>query len=160
VASASDERLSKDCMARDRPRVFVDTNVIFSALRNPDGIPSELLRLGISGRFRWVTSPAALEETIRNVSNKLPGLEDRLALLLAGAELEVVRNASTDLHASLSTSLGRQDAALVGAAIESDVDFFVTGDKRLMASCSALGLSRPRFIPPRELRDKLKSTSE
>lgn len=56
---------------------------------------------------------------------------------------------------SLAVTINAGDAPIVASAIEADVDYFVTGDRRLLTECRALGLDRPVFLSPRELVDRL-----
>src|SRR3972149_1653913 len=67
-----------DMAAADRPRVFLDTNVLVSALYSAGGPPEAILRLHVDERITIVVSQLVVDELIRALRRKLP---DALPLL-------------------------------------------------------------------------------
>ena len=53
--------------AADRPRVFLDTNVLVSALYSAGGPPAAILRLHVEDRITIVVSQLVVEELIRAI---------------------------------------------------------------------------------------------
>lgn len=43
-------------------RVVLDTNVLFSAVFAPAGVPGQLVRLALAGRYQLIVSPKLLDE--------------------------------------------------------------------------------------------------
>src|SRR5687767_5024838 len=62
-------------------RVFIDTNILFSARYSPSGTPSRLLQYA-AGTFQPVLSDRVLDELVRNLLRKQPVLLSQLATLL------------------------------------------------------------------------------
>jgi predicted nucleic acid-binding protein len=69
-----------------KPRVFLDSNVIFSGLYSPKGAPGIIPEHFIKGDISVVVSQQVLEEIIRTVKEKLP---DADKVSYAGAQVEI-----------------------------------------------------------------------
>jgi putative PIN family toxin of toxin-antitoxin system len=131
-------------------RVFLDTNVLFSALQSPKGLPARILRLHADRRIQVVVSAQVLRELVRNVSVKSPENLALLRELIFAGNLEIAVNPSKSATAAVFPRVNWDDAPIVAAAIAADVDYFVTGDKRLVTEI--ITLNPPfRTASPREL---------
>ena len=53
-------------------RLFLDANILFTALHNPTGKAALVIELGIQGRWELFSSAYALEEARRNLERKFP----------------------------------------------------------------------------------------
>ena len=112
-------------------KVFLDSNVLFSAILSPYGAPREILLLSAREAIRTVISRQVMEEVSRNLSRKYPELLDLLPLLFEEARIEMVEDPHPEaIQRALTYLPYPPDATLLAAAEESQVDYFVTGDKQ------------------------------
>jgi len=65
-----------------RPRVFLDSNVLFSGLHSARGAPGIILDHFAKGAVIMVVSPLVLEEVVRTIKSKLPEALPSLYTLL------------------------------------------------------------------------------
>ena len=141
--------------ASARPRVFLDTNVVFSALHSPTGAPAEILRLHIDGNIQMVVSQQVLEELARTISTELPQAVDSVQTLLLSTPPFVVPDPPRPLVDRWSQAVGLADAPVIAAAVEPRVDYFVTADRRLPAKLRASTKAALIAVSPREFLDSL-----
>jgi len=103
-------------------RIFLDANVLFSA-SNHDSHIARLLEI-VSQGHTAVTSDFALEEARRNVQLKRPVWSEGFKTL--AAQLEVTPSVLFDLPVELDA----KDRPILCAAIRSQCDLLVTGDRK------------------------------
>ena len=65
-----------------QPRVFLDSNVLFSGFHSPTGPPGIILRCFVEGKLVVVVSKQILQEVVRTLRKKLPEALWRLLLML------------------------------------------------------------------------------
>ena len=114
---------------RHRPRVFLDSNVVFSGLYSPEGAPGIILEHFVKGSIRVVVSQQVLEEVVRTIRSNLPGALPALRALLVSIPPEVVADPTPQDMKYWMKKLPLGDAAILAAAIGAQPDYFVTGDK-------------------------------
>jgi predicted nucleic acid-binding protein len=142
-------------VSEETPRVFLDTNVLFSGLRTPGGKPHRMLEAATAGSMRAVVSGGVLVELLRNIRRKAPYLLAVLEILLTDTPLEVAPEPSPQQTESwLQAGLG-SDAPIVAAAVLSEVDYFCTGDRRMLENASLLKRAGLRVVTPAELLEAL-----
>ena len=74
---------------KDKVRVFLDSNVIFSGLYSGGGPPGAILEQAVEGGFLPVISRQILDEVVRTIAAKLPAALPALNALLLSMPLEV-----------------------------------------------------------------------
>ncbi|MBI4537233.1 MAG: PIN domain-containing protein [candidate division NC10 bacterium] len=104
-------------------RVFLDTNVLFTAAHNPRGKAAFVIELGAAGHFSLFTSDAACEEAERNLAAKYP---DSLPLLTG--LLDRITPDTADLSSPFSDGLAAKDAVVFQVAVSCCATHFLTGD--------------------------------
>jgi len=110
-------------------KIFLDANVVFSAVHREEGRVQELLALAAAKRHSVMTSRHALEEARRNLEVKSRGFEKRLDRLRERVVL--VGEAPGALVAwARGEGLPLQDAPVLAAAVHAGADLLVTGDAR------------------------------
>jgi hypothetical protein len=119
-------------VSKPKPRVFLDSNVIFSGLYSPDGAPGVILGHFIKGNLRVVVSQQVLEEVIRTIKEKLPDALPALRILLVNMPPEVVVDPKRPDIERWAKYLQMGDAAILAAAISAQPDYFVTGDRHFL----------------------------
>lgn len=135
-------------MAAPSARVFLDSNVIFSALYSPGGAPGILLARFIEGRISVVVSQMVLEEIVRTIADKLPGAIPALRRLLLNAPPQVVPDPTPESLARWAGILTPGDAAIIESAIAARPDYFVTGDNHFLRNKNVAEKSGLRILSP------------
>lgn len=110
--------------------VFLDSNIIYSAVFAPQSKPAKVLTMAIESKIQSYVSLYVLEEVNRNIKRKIPDrtqyfnyiIDSWENCLLAIPTFQQVRNAMNYCEP--------KDAPVVAAAIKANVDFLVTGDKK------------------------------
>ena len=106
-------------------RLFLDANILFTAVHNPKGKAALVIELGQAGLWQLVTSAYALEEARRNLALKFPDGLERLDALAQGLRMSPDA-AAPDCPAGLPD----KDCPIYRAAHACRADVLLTGDLR------------------------------
>lgn len=117
---------------KPRPRIFLDTNVIFSGLYSSVGSPARIIDLLVDGRLEVVISQQVLEEVVRAFKQKLPSKLVALSTLLVNSRLEIRKDPSREEVVRWTELMNADDATILAAAIAAQPDYLVTGDKHFL----------------------------
>ena len=138
-------------MPDSEPRVFLDTNVIFSALYSSRGAPGRVLEYCIEGRCSIVISCQVLDELIRTIKVKFPRALPALKKLLESVPLEITADpAPEEIHRWIK-QIQPADAAILAAVIAAKVDFFVTGDNHFLNNSALINEAGLNIVTPAQL---------
>jgi len=141
---------------RARPRAFLDTNVIFSALYSPSGPPADILRLHIEGKIQMVVSRQILEELARTIAAKLPSAATAtVQTFLLNAPPEVVADPPLPSVKRWARLVDPVDAPVIAAAVEAGADYFVTGDEGFLGKASEIAKRGIAVLSPRQFIEAL-----
>ena len=138
-------------------RLFLDANVLISALRGP-GVCADLLTGPARGQYVAVVSPFVLAETVEVLARKFrtPGEDVREAL--AGLHLETVAEATIRaVRQAAKLVADTDDAPVLAAALQARVEALVTGDAHFFTPAAQ---ARVRVLTPREAIDLITGQSE
>lgn len=128
-------------------RVLIDTNILFSAVLNTDGIPRKAFNKAVSLPNTGIISYQSLEELVTSFCTKFPNkthlLESFLVVTLTSIELVITPNSKLDVEDSIRDP---DDRTIYRAAIKAKADIILTGDKDLLES----GITSPQIITARE----------
>jgi predicted nucleic acid-binding protein len=111
------------------PRVFLDTNVLFSGFYSPKGAPGRILQAWVTGRISIIVSRQVLDELVRTIKQKQPSAIPLLKELLMNAPPEIQADPSAHEVEEWTDQLQFADAAIIAAALNAGVDYFVFGAK-------------------------------
>src|SRR3972149_3772796 len=136
--------------AADRPRVFLDTNVLVSGLYSVTAPPGAILRLHADERITIVVSQLVVDELIRAINRKLPDALPLLRELLLNTPPEVVPDPTPEEIQTFARGVNRSDAPLLAAAVIAGVDYLVRGDAAILRQARRLETGVP-LATPREL---------
>jgi len=126
-------------------RCFIDSNVIISAGLFPNSIPADALRKAFSAQNTAIVCDYSLDEIHRVIGKKFPNraseLEAFLYRTLFSVELVSTPNDSDDDEPNIRDV---DDQPILRAAIKSNADILITGDKDLLES----GVVVPQIVTP------------
>jgi putative PIN family toxin of toxin-antitoxin system len=131
-----------------RPRVFLDSNVVFSGLYSAEGAPGIILERFVKGSIRVVVSQQVLEEVVRTVKAKLPSALPALRRLLVSTPPEVVADPQRRELERWMNKLPLGDAVILAAAIGAQPDYFITGDRHFTESPGVAEEAGLRIVTP------------
>ena len=130
----------------------LDTNVLISGLLF-NGVPRQLLKHALSGRFSLVLSPAILEELHGVLRRPKFGLTPEF-VQIAVRELETIATIVYPTVSHKAVKSDPKDDMIVDCAVEGKADYIVSGDNHLLSIAIALGIS---IVTPKELLQHLTS---
>jgi len=131
-----------------KPRVFLDSNVIFSGLHSPEGAPGEILTLFIRGEIVVVVSPQVLEEAVRTLKTKLHTALPLFKTMLLSVPPIVATDPSPKEITLWREYLSLGDAAVFTAAVSARPDYFVTGDSHFTGNPDLAEKAKLRIVTP------------
>ena len=111
-----------------RSRIFIDTNVWFSAFY---GSPhaERIIKAHIEGKIQAIISKQVLDELVRNISAKIPHAVIPLKNLLEATPPLIVADPQ-GVPQKLGPMVQRKDQSIMASAIRSKVTIFVTGNTK------------------------------
>lgn len=109
-------------------QLFLDANVIFTAVLSPEGRAQSLFDLDEGGFGTLITSSFAVDEVRRNIALKYPHKAGRLESLLE--QCRVVPEAPPGRGLWAKNLLPAKDAPILAAAVTAKAELLVTGDKK------------------------------
>ena len=113
-----------------KPKVFLDTSALFSAVHSETGGARLILKLGEAEAISLWVGPWVLREAEGVLNRKSPGSKGYFALLLDRSKVQVGREADeTALHEAQAVIAYLPDAQVVAEALTAGVDYFVSFDR-------------------------------
>jgi predicted nucleic acid-binding protein len=106
-------------------RLFLDSNVLFTAVHNPDGKASLVIELAAVGNWEVVTSAYCLAEARLNLEKKQPAALGRLSEVLG-----TVRLVPDVAGERCTLSVPEKDRPVFASAQRCKATHFLTGDRR------------------------------
>lgn len=113
----------------NRPRIFLDTSVLFAAVLSAGGDSRLVLKLGEAGAISLWLGSRVLQEADGVVLRKAPQTRPLLALLLSRAEVMTGPDAAALARARTVVSYA-PDAHVLAEALSAEADYFVTLDRQ------------------------------
>jgi len=126
-------------------RLFIDTNVIISAILFPNSSVAEFMRYAIAWHT-LVTSQYVVDELYAVFERKFPNQIETLETFLIELSYELVDidNIEPASRDDLTFLRDQADLPIVIAAIYSHCDYLITGDKDILT----LELNSPKVMSP------------
>jgi len=138
-----------------KPRVFLDSNVIFSGIYSSRGAPGIILERFIEGRLRVVISQQVLDEVIQTIKEKLPKALPALRRLLVNMPLEICKDPAPEEVKRWAGLLDAGDAAILAAAVAAQPDYFVTGDRRFLENPNIAEKAKLQIVTPAQFMESM-----
>lgn len=138
--------------------VFLDSSVVLSGLRSPNGGSGMLFKASAAGKLKLIVS----EHVVREVGKYLGKLEidvNRFEILVEKKIIKVIADAADDLLDKFENVVEDiDDAPILAGAVVSGADFLVSLDKRHILRPEIKKRLRPmKVLPPREFWEYLRS---
>ena len=110
-------------------RLFLDANILFSAVHSPKGGARELIKLSDAGHCELITSQHAIVEAGRNLALKSSPPPEAVDHVLKSVHR--VSDAGPSVVAwAARLGLPENDAPILAAAAAAGADLLVTGDRK------------------------------
>lgn len=107
--------------------VFIDSNIWFSAFYK-EGVCSKLLRKLTDSSCEIIVSELVLEETIRNIKQKIPDVLSSAVAYLDKIKPTVVKNPKLTKLRQYHDLTNKKDLPILVSALEYKCKFFITGN--------------------------------
>jgi len=135
-------------------KIFLDANVLFSAVKS-DGHVSQLLRLLTESGHELVANDYVMDEARRNLEVKYPVNHD-----LLGPVLTIVNVSSVSSHGLLpeGIELAEKDRPVLAAAIALGCNALVTGDTTHFRHLFGTSVGGVMIFSPRSIAESLLSS--
>ena len=134
-----------------KPRIFLNSNVIFSGMYPSTGAPGVILERFIDGKLTVVISRQVLEEVVSTIKEKLPDALPALRRLLMSAPPEIIKDPAPAEVARWAEIVHIKDAGILAAAIAAQPDYLVTGDKHFLGNPNIAQKSGLHIVTPTQL---------
>ncbi len=131
-----------------RLRIFLDSNVLFSALYSSSGAPRIILSHIIDGKLKLVISEQVLEEVVRTVKDKIPDTLADLRKLLVSIPLEITEDQSPEDVAQWTEMIDIGDAGVLAAAVKAQPDYLITRDRHFFENPGIADKSGLKILTP------------
>lgn len=124
-------------------RVMIDTNIFISAALFPKGRASDALKKALTPPYHPLTCDYVVDELHRKFQEKFPDKITELEAFLYSA-LPIIHVVNTPTEALEAENLirDRKDRPILRAALSSNADLFLTGDKDFLEA----SLDDPQII--------------
>lgn len=110
-------------------KVFIDSSVLIAAAISPTGSARELITKALRSKIQVVISDLVIEETQRNLTEKVPKALPSLQLFLEALNPEVV-TPTKSLVGRVAKMVEAKDAPIVAGAVIAEADYLVSFDRK------------------------------
>lgn len=131
-------------------RVFLDANVYFAGFLSPKGASALVLELARRGKLAVVASRLVLREADRNLRRKTdPKTLKAFHRFLKGTKIDVPPFVTAQILERYEAHIHPKDAPILAAAMEAEVDYLMTLDRKHFLTPKALSSSkRVKILTP------------
>lgn len=140
------------------PRVFLDTNVWFSAIYGSDNCEA-ILRAAKHKSLIPVISGDVLDELIVNLKKKIPEAANSMQEIILNAVPELVSSPKM-IPPSVKRAVVDEDQKIIAAAIASNADYFITGNIKDFKRNAHKKVGKVTVLTPKEAVKTLKLTRD
>lgn len=129
-------------MAPPMNRVFLDANVYFSGFYSSRGASALILELVRHGKIEVYASRLVLQEADRNLRKKTDRKKvEAFHQFLKQAKIHVIPSPREERMRRFESCIHPKDVPVLAAAIEAQVDFLITLDRRHFLTTEVLSLA-------------------
>jgi len=143
-------------MAHERWKVFLDTSALIAGIVSASGAAREVLRLCEAGAVEPLVSRQVLTEADRNLSAKLSALVPGYRHLMRRMSPVLLEDPIRAEVARAAQIIHRNDAPILAAAINGQVDYLITWNTRHFHTPSVRRVVRFRIATPGEFLEEFR----
>ncbi len=127
--------------------VFLDSSVLVAACGSKIGASAFILGHSKQGKLNAFVSRDVVNEARKNISLKIgkTGL-DRLWFYIKSANLRLFPSPSIEKIAECEKYINKKDASILAAALESEVSFIITLDRKHFLQPQVIQFVKPTII--------------
>jgi putative PIN family toxin of toxin-antitoxin system len=140
-------------MALSIPKVFIDTNVWFSAFYSSAN-SEKLIKAHINQKIKAVVSQKVLEELVTNIRRKIPSAMAPMQTLFESAPPVVIKNAD-QLDFKIKECVNDKDQMIFQSAVNSRAEYFVTGNLKDFKKDKIEKTYKIKIVSPKEAVERL-----
>jgi putative PIN family toxin of toxin-antitoxin system len=111
----------------NKKRIFIDTNILISAIVSPNGKVAELLK-SIAKKHTLIISDTVIRETKKVLNSKLPERESYLSQFFLTLKFEYVPDNIENTDETIIIR-DKDDVKIIQSAYISEADILITNDK-------------------------------
>lgn len=136
------------------PKIFLDTNVWFSALYGSKNC-QKIIDTHTEGEITAVVSHEVLTELLRNLKLKIPHVFASFEQILISSPPEIITDPQ-EVSKQMKLLTHQKDQGIFVAAILAEVDYFVTGNIKDFQVDKLEKLTKIKIMTPKEIVAELK----
>ena len=140
-------------MPQKTPKVFIDTNVWFSAFYGSVNC-EKILKSHVERRIEAVLSQKVVKELIKNVRKKFPSAFSEVRIFLESYPPEIVKNSSF-VSTKVKKLVNPKDQLIFQSALDAKVKIFVTGNVKHFKRDEIEKKLKVKILTPKQAVDKL-----
>ena len=128
-------------------KIFIDTNILVSAVLSSNNTPQKAFELAVSPPNHGIISQQVLDELISTFQRKFPTQMHKLYYFLTTSliTLEII-SVPQKIETTELSIRDTKDRPIYRAAVKAKADIILTGDKDLLES----GITSPQIMTARE----------
>lgn len=136
------------------PRVFLDSNIWFSAVYGSSNC-EKIIKAHTNEKIIAVISQQVLEESIRNIREKMPQRITSFQKLFSSYPPIMVSDPES-IDNKIKDLVDSKDQSILTSAILAEVDYFVTGNIKDFQVNKLEKLTKIKIMTPKEIVAELK----
>ncbi len=135
-------------MKKDTPRIFLDSNIWFSALYGSTNC-RKIVEAHLKGKIKAVVSSQVLEESVRNLKEKSPITLHIFQNILLNSPPEIITD-PTDINPKIVDLVDQKDQPIFSSAMLGKLKYFITGNIKDFSVKKLEKVTGIRVITPKE----------
>jgi predicted nucleic acid-binding protein len=135
-------------------RVFLDANVFFSTFYGSANC-ERIIKAHQQEEISLVTSSLAIEESLRNIQEKIPGVVSSFKDLLINNPPELLAD-PVEIDPRIRLLVDGKDQPIFTSAILGKVNYFITGNTKDFKVKELEKVTRIKVLTPKQLVDLLR----
>ncbi|OGK26676.1 hypothetical protein A2954_01175 [Candidatus Roizmanbacteria bacterium RIFCSPLOWO2_01_FULL_37_12] len=137
-----------------KPRVFLDANIFFSAFYGSANC-ERIIKAHQQKEISLVTSSLVIEESLRNIQEKIPSVASSFKDLLINNPPELLADPS-EIDPRIELLVDKKDQPIFTSAILGKVKYFITGNTKDFKAKELEKATGIKVLTPKQLVDLLK----
>ncbi|KKQ42598.1 MAG: hypothetical protein US60_C0015G0009 [Microgenomates group bacterium GW2011_GWC1_37_8] len=135
-------------------KIFIDTNIWFSFFYGSNNC-EKLINAHAEGKIKAVISKQILEETIKNLKDKIPQAIPVFEKFIKATPPIIIKD-PTSVNRLIRDLVSKEDSNIIGSAISAKVKYFVTGNIKDFKRDRLKEKVKIEVLTPKEAIDELK----